>query len=100
VKQKECAYHYQSDAPRKRISIQSTSDYILFCIRRKSGAHELRRAASIDRGKEPRAKNAKNEEMHALREHRHLKETCKNRKVNYRFRCLSVVSRAKSGDER
>jgi hypothetical protein len=37
--------------------------------------------------------------MQALREHRHLKETRKDRKVHYRFGRLSIVGSAESGDE-
>ena len=100
MQQEKRADYNKCYAPGKRISIQPASNNILFRIWCESGAHQLRRAAGIDSGKEPGAKNAQNEEMYALREHCHLKETCEDGKVDDRFGSLTVVGCAQSGNER
>src|SRR6266511_642517 len=93
------ANYYKCYAPGKRISIQASRDYILFCIRCKSSAHELSRTTGIHGGKKPGTQHAENEEMHALREHGHLKETCKDRKVDDLFCSLPVVRSDGDGDK-
>ena len=100
MKQEEGANDYERYAPGKRISIQASGDYVLFRIGREPRAHQLGRATGIYGGKKPGAENTQNEEMNALSEHRHLKETSKDCKVDDGFSCLAVVGGAQSGDKR
>ena len=63
VREKDSAQHQQRDAPSQRIAVQLARDGVFFSVRRQSGAHQLCRAAGINRGKEPSAEHAKRKVM-------------------------------------
>jgi hypothetical protein len=51
----------------------------------------LRGSTRVNRREQPRADYTQDEKVNALRQHRHLEETCKERKVDNCFRGLTVI---------
>src|SRR5258707_6494592 len=99
VRQEQQSQRHENHSPRERIAVQLARDRVFFGIRRQTGAHQLRRAASIDSREQPGAKNAENEEGHAVGNHGHLEKAGKDCEMDQSLGCLSVVSRAQSRDE-
>lgn len=100
VQQKDRAENNERRAPRQRVAGKTTRDDIVFGVGRESGAHQLRRAARVNRRVEQRADDAENEkERHAACDDSHLKEAGEDREVNDGLGRLPVVSRAESRDD-
>ena len=100
VKQEDSAEHQQRHTPREGIAVEPPRNNIFLRVRRKTRAQQLRCATRINRRKEKRAEEAQNEERHAVRDDRHLKETGEDREMNDGFRCLAVIGRAQSRNKR
>ena len=94
MRQEQQPQRDQNHSPGDRIAVQLARDRVFFGVGRQAGAHQLRRAASIDGREQPGADDAENEECYAVRNHSHLEKAGKDCKVNQSLGCLSVVSRA------